>query len=482
MRNMEAWVKRVFESEKAKRKIPLEIKRMGNRYYLYASTTRWDRREGRAKKVSSYIGKLTPRGLLERGETSRSISVYEFGAARFLHNLVRDFLHENLEEFFYEYHREIEALSLMKVLAPISIKQASDFWERLYLSSAVEYDPQPSLSPNSISGMLRKIGLNLAAQHSYFQRLTEGKKFLAFDLSSIFSRSENIRLAEKGYNPRGLYLDQINFLMLYSLDRREPVMLKPLPGSVRDFKAFRREISLFRGKSVVFVLDRGLASYEIARLLDRDGFGYVMPLKRNFKMVDYSLELGEMFTYRDRGIKCGVKRTPLGNLYLFEDPKLRGEEESNFIASVESGERTIKGFKAEEKKFGKIPILTNLDLEAREVYLQYKEREGIEVAFDVMKSSLDFDKAYVHTTEGLYGYFFIAFNSLLLYHKVMSMLREEKMLDKISVEDLLLCLSKVFLIDFGHKRVLSEIPKGVEDLVKALGLKFDDLFPKNLRS
>jgi hypothetical protein len=62
------------------------------------------------------------------------------------------------------------------------------------------------------------------------------------------------------------------------------------------------------------------------------------------------------------------------------------------------------------------------------------------------------------------------------------MLREENMLDKISVEDLLFCLSKVFLIDFCHKRVLSEIPKGVEDMVKALDIKFDDIFPKNLRS
>lgn len=479
---MEAWVKRVLEQEKAKRNLPLEVKKFGGSYYLYRSTTRWDKHDKKARKVSSYVGKLTPKGVLKKGEARRSVSAYEFGAARFLHRLVTKFLHENLEELFYEYHREIEALSLMKVLAPVSISQASDFWDRLYLSSTLEYDPQPSLSPNSISGMLRKIGLDPAAQYSYFQRLMEGRKFLAFDLTSIFSRSENIRLSEKGYNPRGLYLDQINFLMLYSLDRREPVMLKPLPGSVRDVKAFKREIGLLKGRDIVFVLDRGLASYKMARLLCGEGFGYVMPLKRNFRIVDYSLKLEEMFTYRKRGIKCGVKQTGLGNLHLFEDPTLRGEEESNFIAMVERGERTRKQFRRKEKKFGKIAVLTNLDLSGKEVYLGYKEREGVEVAFDVMKNSLDFDKAYVHTTEGLYGYFFIAFNSLLLYHKVMSMLRESEMLDKISVEDLLLQLSKVFLIDFGHKRVLSEIPKQVEDLVRDLGLKLEDIFPKNLRS
>jgi transposase len=80
---------------------------------------------------------------------------------------------------------------------------------------------------------------------------------------------------------------------------------------------------------------------------------------------------------------------------------------------------------------------------------KYKEREGVEVAFDTLKNTLDFDKVYVQSREGVYGYFFIAFNSLLLYFK--SMLREAGMLEKVSVEDLLLQLSKVFLVDFTTK-------------------------------
>jgi transposase len=109
-------------------------------------------------------------------------------------------------------------------------------------------------------------------------------------------------------------------------------------------------------------------------------------------------------------------------------------------------------------------------------------REGVEVAFYTLKNTLDFDKVYVQSREGVYGYFFIAFNSLLLYFKTMSMLRGGRMLEKVSVENLLLQLSKVFLVDFGHKRVLSEIPKQVEDLVRDLGLKPSGLFPNFLRS
>lgn len=479
---MEEWVKEIARKEKAARNIPIEVKKFGSSYYLYNSTTIWNKKESKAKKVSSYIGKITPKGLIEKGKTKHSISVYEFGAVKLLHNLVKEHLHENLQKFFYEYHGEIEALSMMKVLRSIAVSQASDYWEKLYLSSILEYNPQPSLSQNSISNMLKRIGSDMASQYSYFNHLTNGNKFLAFDLTSIFSRSENIRLAEKGYNHEHAYLNQINFLMLYSFDKKEPVMLKPLQGSIKDIKALKHEIGLFDGKDIIFVVDRGFASYELAKDMDKMKRSFIMPLKRNFNIINYSLKLDKMFAYRERGIKYGTLKTEFGNLHVFEDTKMRYEEESNFISKVENKEKSKREYAAASKRFGKIAILTNTYLDGKEIYVRYKEREGIEMAFDVMKNSLEFDKAYVHTTEGLYGYFFIAFNSILLYHKLMSMLRKNDMLNKISVDDLLLQLSKVSLIDFGHKRILSEIPKQVEDVVKTMGLKSENIFPKFLRS
>jgi len=120
-------------------------------------------------------------------------------------------------------------------------------------------------------------------------------------------------------------------------------------------KAIKREVSLLEGKNVVFVLDGGLASYRITKLLEESGHGYIMPLKRNFRIIDYSLELGEVFTYRRRGIRCGRKRTPLGYLYFFENPKLRGEEESLFIAAVERGRKAGLGTGRSGESLGSWP-------------------------------------------------------------------------------------------------------------------------------
>jgi hypothetical protein len=62
--------------------------------------------------------------------------------------------------------------------------------------------------------------------------------------------------------------------------------------------------------------------------------------------------------------------------------------------------------------------------------LHLARHEGVEVAFDTLENTLDFDKVYVQSREGVYGYFFITFNSLLLYFKTMSMLREAGMLKR----------------------------------------------------
>jgi hypothetical protein len=63
---MEQWVLDILKSEKEKRKLPLEVKKLNNNYYLYYSTTRWDKKEQKVKKVSDYIGRITPKGVTEK--------------------------------------------------------------------------------------------------------------------------------------------------------------------------------------------------------------------------------------------------------------------------------------------------------------------------------------------------------------------------------------------------------------------------------
>jgi len=471
---MEEWVVRWLEAERAKGKKGLEVKRIGNSYYLYKSTTVWDKKEKKRKKKSQYIGKLTPEGLIESERRIAIRSIYEYGNAALLKYYISE-IEDSLKNAFPNYYKEIIAISIVKTISPLPIKLIGSMWKKLYLSHYMKV----SLSPNTISKILKEIGADWLSQKLFFDSLLTNEKVLLFDLSSIYSRSVNIRIAERGYNKNHFYLKQINFLLFFSPEHNIPVMLKPVPGSIKDINAFKTILKEITIKDVIIIMDRGLASYKLAKMLHAENILYIMPLRRNFKIIDYEINLSEFFIYRDRSIKWGKKKTRWGILYLFEDVKLRAEEEITFIEQICMKNRNKEDYERVYKKFGKIAILSNLDEDGENVYKMYKLREGIECAFDAFKNTLECDKTYLHDDDAVRGFFFIAFICLYLYYRILRDLKEAGMLNKISVRELLLEFSKVYMIAGKNKTYIWDIPEKVLKLHDALKL---DLFPKNLRS
>ena len=47
------------------RGIPVEVKKIGNLYYFYGDTTRWDKEKKKRIRVSGYIGRIDENGLVE---------------------------------------------------------------------------------------------------------------------------------------------------------------------------------------------------------------------------------------------------------------------------------------------------------------------------------------------------------------------------------------------------------------------------------
>lgn len=471
---MEEWVKEILKKEREIRKLPLEVKELNKNYYLYRSTTYWDKKEKKVKKDSEYIGRITPKGVIEKKKSNDVRSIFEYGNSELLHILAQDII-EPLKKSFYDRWKEIIACSIVKTLQPLPLRLIKSRWEKLHLSQKID----ASLSPNTLSDVLREIGKDYASQKEFFDGLMVDSKTLIFDLSSIFSYSENLQYAEKGHNADHLYLKQINFMLFFSMDTQLPVLLKPLPGSVRDIKALKTVIDEVNAKDSTVVIDRGFASYVIPDMLEDFGLNFILPLRRNFIDIDYSWNLDYIFSYRKRGIKWGRKRIGSNFLYLFEDVKLRAEEETTFLHLMKEKKRNIEQYKEESPKFGKIAILANRDAGGETIYLMWKDRENIEVAFDALKNELENDKTYLDDDDAVRGYFFISFLSLYLYYKILNILRKNKLVEKVSVNEVLLELSKVYEIHLGEKRKLSEIPNKVMKLAESLNM---DIFPKKLRS
>jgi transposase len=361
---------------------------------------------------------------------------------------------------------------VVRLLDPVPLKSVKERWEKLHMSTTM----QAHLSPNTLTELLKEVGSDMAGQYDFFTTLMKDSSKLAFDLSSIFSRSENINMAQKGHNADHEYIPQINMAMVFDLDRYMPVFLKPLDGSVRDVKSLRKVLDeiTFNG---ILVLDRGFVSYDLADLMSSE-MKFIMPLRRNSGLIDYGMKLTSSFMYRDRGILCGFSNHEQYRIYMFQDQSLMAEESSNFISLIAEKKRRQNQYDEASGMFGKISILSSIRDDPQSIYMMYKQREEIEQAFDAMKNELENDKSYLRDDDSIRGYFFVSFISLYLYYSIFVLIRAADLTDRISVKDALLKFSRVYTIMDGKKSIMSEIPASSAKLDEQLGT---NIFPKKLR-
>ena len=280
-----------------------------------------------------------------------------------------------------------------------------------------------------------------------------------------------------GYIPDHLSLNSLNLFMASSLECDRNICFNCASISFRPLiLAFDSIMARYGIRECIIIADRGLASYEMPK---KKGVYLVVAIRRNFSIADFHMKLDRSFIFRDRGINAGMKDLGDKILYMYEDTSLRAEEETDMIRKIEDGEIKQENLALEKNKLGKFAILSNMRSDPRDIYELYKSREEVEVAFDAMKNELENDKAYLHTTDGLRGYFFISFLSLYIYFSILEVLEENKVSQKISVKEALFELSKIYVISDGARRTLAEIPERSKKIAEIFSLK---LYPKILWS
>lgn len=331
-----------------------------------------------------------------------------------------------------------------------------------------------NLSPKHVSSVLHYIGEDVSLWYELFTKLTPSNDFLLYDLTSIYTYSQNIKLAEKGYNSDHGYMDQIGIVMAFSRLGHLPIGIEVYYGSMKDISTIKDFLKRFPERSIGFIFDRGFSSYNLLEDLRNDGLHYIVPLRKNSQYLDLrGIRWKASFTYRKRPIRWSKKKSELGNIYIFEDPKLRGEEESALLRKVEMGRISMKEFEEKRKRAGIIGIISDMNREGRVIFDLYKSREDIELAFDALKNTLDSDKTYMQTTEGVRGYFFVSFLAMRIYFSILKRLREKSLTSRISVEEVLFELSKVeMIVEKSSREYLAKIPKQARKMLS--------LFPEAL--
>jgi transposase len=405
-----SWIKRIVGKKKN-----IEVKERKGKYYLYQYKNIWDKNKKRPRKISKYLGVIEKDGLKKPYEASLK-GIYEYGNVKFVWEILkREGILKSLKTLYPDCWEIILVFAMNRLIDPRPIKSIFHWCEKTYLVKKID----KSISPKRMSRILGAIGMSWKTQYEFFQSIMKDGERIVYDGSVIFSSSKDNPLLEMGYNKEGINLTKVNLVLAFSHDRFIPVFFRLIPGSIHEISTL--EILLEDlGENVIIVMDKGFYSFETMERITKKGLSFLIPLRRNSKMIDYSVELKSFFIYRERPIKYTCYKRDGFFIYLYEDLTLRIEEEKTYYLMLSRGKKV----EFEKDWAGKIALISNRELHPKEVYEMWKSRDQIEKVFNVLQNILEVDRPYVRKEEIFRGYIFASFIALITYYLILRRLKE----------------------------------------------------------
>ena len=454
-----------------------EIRKIGGRYYIYKITSVWDKNKKRPKKITEkFLGTIKEEGFTKPKcdrlmEGMKNVSVREFGAANLVLEMNKD-IKENLKLVYPERWKEIFLFSLFRFLHNTPIKNLQVHYSSSFVSEKIK---GANLSPKNISSMLREIGMHRGSTNLFMKHLMPASEFMIIDLTHVFSLSKDVVSSMPGYNSKKEFDPQIHMNFIFSIDHQMPAYFRIVPGSVQDVSSLVLTVRESGVENVVLIGDKGFYSAKNVDELEKESVKYILPLKRDSSLIDYSkVEKGKQtfdgyFVFEKRVVWYSNHILEGGRkVILFLDERLKAEEEKDYISRMDEREGDIKDFFKTQHKQGTISVITNFDSDGEKVYNLLKTRSEIETMIDAFKNILEADRTYMRDDFQMEGWMLINFISLLFYYKVYGILMEKRMLKKHSPKDVLLHLSRIHKLKINGEWVTSEIPKKSREIVEKL--------------
>ncbi len=410
-----------------------------------------------------------PQDKSKRESVSKPKSAHEYGNAKFLAQEFEELI-PTLVEAFPDHWEDIIALVFTRISGYLPLKRVKTSGEKLDNPLKIV----PNCSPQNLSLTLREIGDDKLGQDIVFKYLRKGNTHLLYDLSFIISLSDNLSFAEWGHNAQEMALPQVNIALFCGLETGLPVMIRPVPGSVKDVSTLLPSMDELDLQDATIVLDGGFVSEDVVGGLIERNCSFIVPLRRNSNHYKTRIHLNHRFLYHKRLIRGGKREIGDKVLYLFEDEDLRLEERKTIFSRTENGTLNSDEAMAKEKKAGRILFLSNLNKAPQDIYELYKTRDLVEKHFDTLKNEIQADVLYLGDRSAVCGHLFVGFLCLYLYCKILNVIKRAGLTSEYSPKDVLLIFSKVTKISYDGFDQITEVPKKVRALEKKLDL---EIFP-----
>ncbi len=428
-----------------------EIKYIKGKWYLYERFSKYDPTVKRSRKVSGkMLGSITPDGFVPKkvkASEFKELEVKEYGASYYFNSKSQSLL-DRLREGFPYYGDQLYVIAILRILYGKAFKRIALNYESSYISNLF---PNLSLSPATITQLLKDVGRDRGGIKKFMNSYTRDKdRFILFDGHRILSSSKNLDMAEVGYDSKSRYSPQVNLIYMFSLDERGsyPEYYKQYIGSVPDVSAFEDIIkeTNIKDKDATIIADKGFGSNDNFDLIEDSGMNYIIPLRRgdleNKGKIPASIsEYRDAFIYHNRNIHCLTIKAEDYTIHLFLDGSLHNAELKDVIRRVEKKNNSIEikrerevTRREQDKRYtgktlekrlnaksrlsdkelsslvpldmadsikdkvaaGTITIKTNRkEMNARQVYVVYKQRQAIEQFFKTYDNTLGYDSSYM---------------------------------------------------------------------------------------
>jgi len=156
---------------------------------------------------------------------------------------------------------------------------------------------------------------------------------------------------------------------------------------------------------------------------------------------------------------------------MFFDEELASRESRDYLVRLheEKEGHSLEEYRNLRLKFGTLLLVTNLaDATAAQIYEIYKTRMEIEGLFDTLKNTLGADTSYMQSDESFKAWAFLNHIALLLYYRLLNILRSADLLQKYSPKDIIERLAQISKVQINGKWKTAEITSKTEELLKRL--------------
>jgi len=264
------------------RKPGTEIRRKGDKFYVYKVSSVYDPDKKRAKKITgAYLGKITELdGFVASDKikvsktlpivNSDKITTREYGMSMFVQRYCKDII-EILKIYFPEQWEWIVACLYSRLTYKSSIKKIDYYYKRSYLSK----DANLVLNPKNISTLYRDLGVNRDPIQSYMQAFLNNSTVALIDATDIISYSKNLTRNKISKTKSGTYDPLFNLLYFYQPGTFSPAYYRLFDGNIKDIKMVQMAVEESGYKDAIIIADKGFSSKENYEILDQADLKYI---------------------------------------------------------------------------------------------------------------------------------------------------------------------------------------------------------------